>query len=528
MTGQHVPSEHSDEHSDQGAPAQDGRQMLRAQKMREPRPAPAALPAPQGSEPVNVEAIKRAHPLLTVLDHYGIATRGLGARRTALCPFHDDHAPSFTVFLESDRFHCFGCGARGDVIELVERLEGVSFLEAVRRLETGAISWQQHDRGSPGSESSLPYGIAPQPSALELFASEDAGSRHGDGGDASGPGGRADMGAVPPLSSCGLPWHPLPVRLALLTTAAALYRETLLHAPQATAYLASRGVSPALARAACLGYADGMALERFLVQAPALWCAARRLGLMDAYGRESLRGRLIIPEMRDGLCVWLHGRSLVATPNQEGAHAQATPSTWPTARRRDPPKYLGCALEKPLLGAGLYDLRAGDPHDVHSHATQGFHHRPLQRGIVVVEGSFDFLTIVGWHIPIPCVALVGTHASPTQLRHLVALAEGGPIWIGLDADPPGEAGALRLAGQLASYPGEVKRLLPPHGAKDFAEVATAVGARESVLRALAGHGYAFGVTAGENTCVSAWSRPDCGRNVPSPADTERESPEAST
>jgi len=50
------------------------------------------------------------------------------------CPFHDDRTPSFVVFKKENTFHCFGCGAHGDVIDFVMRREGVPFREAVKRL----------------------------------------------------------------------------------------------------------------------------------------------------------------------------------------------------------------------------------------------------------------------------------------------------------------------------------------------------------------------------------------------------------
>src|SRR3546814_16148773 len=51
-----------------------------------------------------------------------------------LCPFHNEKTPSFTVSEEKGFFHCFGCGAHGDVVGFVMRGEGLSFPEAVERL----------------------------------------------------------------------------------------------------------------------------------------------------------------------------------------------------------------------------------------------------------------------------------------------------------------------------------------------------------------------------------------------------------
>ena len=54
------------------------------------------------------------------------------------CPFHDDSTASLSVGGVADRFHCFGCGAGGDVIEYVHQFTGLSFVDAVQALEQGA------------------------------------------------------------------------------------------------------------------------------------------------------------------------------------------------------------------------------------------------------------------------------------------------------------------------------------------------------------------------------------------------------
>ena len=51
-----------------------------------------------------------------------------------LCPFHNEKTPSFTISEEKGFFHCFGCGAHGDVLGFVMRTEGLNFIEAVERL----------------------------------------------------------------------------------------------------------------------------------------------------------------------------------------------------------------------------------------------------------------------------------------------------------------------------------------------------------------------------------------------------------
>ena len=58
---------------------------------------------------------------------------GLKIRRNNMvsCPFHNDRTPSMKV---DNRFHCFGCGADGDVIDFVSRIFGISSLEAAQKI----------------------------------------------------------------------------------------------------------------------------------------------------------------------------------------------------------------------------------------------------------------------------------------------------------------------------------------------------------------------------------------------------------
>ncbi len=63
-----------------------------------------------------------------------------GRSHVGLCPFHKEKTPSFHVNEERGFYHCFGCSASGDVFKFVMEVEGLSFVEAVRRLaERGGI-----------------------------------------------------------------------------------------------------------------------------------------------------------------------------------------------------------------------------------------------------------------------------------------------------------------------------------------------------------------------------------------------------
>jgi DNA primase len=63
-----------------------------------------------------------------------VRLRKAGRNFVGLCPFHGEKTPSFTVNREKGFFHCFGCGAGGDVFNFLMRMEGVTFPEALRSL----------------------------------------------------------------------------------------------------------------------------------------------------------------------------------------------------------------------------------------------------------------------------------------------------------------------------------------------------------------------------------------------------------
>lgn len=81
-----------------------------------------------------LDAIKQGNDLAEVVREQGIALQRRGRTYFGLCPFHAEQTASFAVSRDAGLFHCFGCGAGGDVIRFVERIQQVSFPEAVRRL----------------------------------------------------------------------------------------------------------------------------------------------------------------------------------------------------------------------------------------------------------------------------------------------------------------------------------------------------------------------------------------------------------
>lgn len=73
--------------------------------------------------------VKESVTVLQAAEHYGVEVQRNGMCR---CPFHDDHTPSMK--LNKDYFYCFGCEAKGDVIDFVARLFDLTSLQAAQKL----------------------------------------------------------------------------------------------------------------------------------------------------------------------------------------------------------------------------------------------------------------------------------------------------------------------------------------------------------------------------------------------------------
>ena len=143
--------------------------------------------------PVDLKELKARVSLGDVVEAAGVRLLGRGRVRQGVCPFHEESAPSFTVYEDSSRFYCFGCGAGGDVLDFVQRTEGLTLPEAIPRLDGGTVVTTKR----PGT-------------AVTTVASKPA---------------------------------PVPERdPALLGSAMRFYIRAMLRSPQAQAYLASRGI----------------------------------------------------------------------------------------------------------------------------------------------------------------------------------------------------------------------------------------------------------------------------------------------
>ena len=81
-----------------------------------------------------VEEIKARIDLVDLISSYGIQVRTAGSSKKACCPFHHEKTPSFNINESKGYYHCFGCGESGDAIKFVQKMDGLTFVEAVKKL----------------------------------------------------------------------------------------------------------------------------------------------------------------------------------------------------------------------------------------------------------------------------------------------------------------------------------------------------------------------------------------------------------
>ncbi|MDQ1579822.1 MAG: primase [Microbacteriaceae bacterium] len=91
----------------------------------------------------DIEEVKARTNISDVVgDFVSLRSAGVGSLK-GLCPFHDERSPSFHVRPQVGMYHCFGCGESGDVYSFLQKMDHVSFAEAVERL-AGRIGFELH------------------------------------------------------------------------------------------------------------------------------------------------------------------------------------------------------------------------------------------------------------------------------------------------------------------------------------------------------------------------------------------------
>lgn len=200
--------------------------------------------------PEIIEEIKYRCDISDIIGQY-VSLKRAGSNLVGLCPFHNERTPSFTVFLSSDSFYCFGCGAGGDVVTFIMKMESLSYIETIESLAKRC-------------------GITIPKEASERYRKTEEVSRE-----------RV---------------------LAMNLDAAKFFREQLNSARAPMDYLLNRGYSPALIRRFGLGYAPNE-FGALTAHMSALGYSEKELsaaflcGISKKTGKpyDYFRGRIIIP-----------------------------------------------------------------------------------------------------------------------------------------------------------------------------------------------------------------------------------------
>lgn len=290
-----------------------------------------------------------------------ITLRPAGGEFIGLCPFHSEKTPSFTVSPRKGFYHCFGCGVHGNAIGFLMAYDRLEFPEAVARLaEKAGIALESQ----PGNE------ISDQRQTL----------------------------------------------LTVLNEAACHYKQALLNAPHALAYLNQRGLTARQMEAYDLGYAPdqweyllkrmGSTNEQRLLLAQAGLIVQRSASSYDRF-----RDRLMFP-IRDvrGQVVGFGGRIL----------------------DKGEPKYLN-SPESAIFSKGkhLYGL-------FEAQQRKSRHFKRLW----LVEGYMDVLAMTACEAG-DAVAALGTAINVDQLRRLLSLAD--EVVVCFDGDDAGMRAAIMIA-----------------------------------------------------------------------------------
>ncbi|MBP3435083.1 MAG: DNA primase [Clostridia bacterium] len=82
-----------------------------------------------------------------------VSLKRRGRNLVGLCPFHGEKTPSFNLYPETSSFYCFGCGAGGDVITFIRRIENLSYIDAVKMLaDRAGMAVPDQDRNDAGAK----------------------------------------------------------------------------------------------------------------------------------------------------------------------------------------------------------------------------------------------------------------------------------------------------------------------------------------------------------------------------------------
>lgn len=220
----------------------------------------------------HIERIKQEVSLLRLAESQGYTLKKQGKEYAVHCPFHDDKTPSCMISSTKNVYHCFGCGAKGSVIDWVMKTQGVGFKHAVEILRDDSSLAATVSSTTPIKQSTVPKLEAPITENVE------------------------DQQALQQVID--------------------YYHQTLKQSPEALEYLQQRGLDdPELINHFKLGYANrtlGLRLPKGNRKAGAeMREQLKRIGLYRDTGREHFNGSIVFPVMdSNGIVGEVYGRKI--------------------------------------------------------------------------------------------------------------------------------------------------------------------------------------------------------------------------
>jgi DNA primase catalytic core len=217
-----------------------------------------------------IETIKRGHDLREVIESYGVKLRKKGSNFVGLCPFHEEKTPSFTVNPKTNLYHCFGCGAGGDVIGFVCKKEGIGFREAVQRLVQSSGVWSSQVQS--GKKNTQDSNSTTQNSKL---------------------------------------------RTRLLNRVVSFYHQSFCEDQRALEYLRARGITDnSIFTDFKIGFSNGTLLNTIPKDGD-VGDALKEIGILNGKGHEMFYGGVVFPLFNENKdCVGLYGRRLVLSESE--------------------------------------------------------------------------------------------------------------------------------------------------------------------------------------------------------------------
>jgi DNA primase len=345
--------------------------------------------------------LKQQADIVRIIGDY-LQLKKAGAQNfSGLCPFHKEKSPSFSVHATRQFYHCFGCGASGDVFSFVQKIENLTFPEAIRRVaEKIGVAMPRQSYSGPGE-------------ALEA-------RQRG-------------------------------VLLDLHEKACTFFEEQLQRPDGARGreYLAGRGLTPEVVRRFRIGYApDSGFLLRDRLRGMADEELLKSSGLMswkqeESQGKTQLGTPVSVPAGNAALYSKFRNRVMFPICNEQGKVIAFTGRTL-DVNEKSGPKYLN-SPETPIYSKGrvLFNL------DKAKEAIRQLGYA------ILVEGNVDCISVftAGFQ---NVIASSGTAFSEAQVRLLARFTK--QVVVNFDPDTAGAAAAERSLAMLIDEEFEIKVL----------------------------------------------------------------------